>query len=434
MDFVLPSWGGAMVHSDPQMTDSINLVAPKKNVDKVWHRNELKGEKLGTKGNGIAGNGTIAAATFNGIKDNLVIYDYNGKYLWRSGFLLNLYATISSPMVDMNHRVIACDNKRIIMVAPSIDGFKVVWKSRIPRLFRPIRFTPLSPTIVNGRTLIVPTNYGPIYAFDVNTGALLAKKYLGLGNNGFRTYFSTVNSACVHGNRVYILTESKEKTGPPRSRLYAVDVNPDAPKSKRLTEIWMYEFTGKSQASPLFIDNTLYFDGYIPLKYKNRDCRIYAVRDKGITCEEKWKIKYPHMTMFSFTKDPRCGFWYEDFRGRKLVRFSEEDGSIKEEIIIEDYVKEGIEKHKPLSCMTICDYNDPVMIISAFTFTHTHYVLAISLKDNNKLIWKVPITSQYGLNYAGGQFTILKKNENPSDNRLLFATYWDGVMAIGENK
>ena len=30
MDFELPEWGGAMVHSDPQLTDSINLPVPKK--------------------------------------------------------------------------------------------------------------------------------------------------------------------------------------------------------------------------------------------------------------------------------------------------------------------------------------------------------------------------------------------------------------------
>ncbi|GAG11328.1 unnamed protein product, partial [marine sediment metagenome] len=54
-----------MVHSDPQQTDFIDLPVPKNNVDKIWIKNELKSEKGGAKGNGIAGNGTIAACTFH---------------------------------------------------------------------------------------------------------------------------------------------------------------------------------------------------------------------------------------------------------------------------------------------------------------------------------------------------------------------------------
>ena len=85
-----------MVHSDPQMTENINLQIPKKNVKILWHKNELKGEKAGAKGNGIAGNGKIAACTFSSILkfgggDNLVIYDYDGNHLWKSGKKLNLF-------------------------------------------------------------------------------------------------------------------------------------------------------------------------------------------------------------------------------------------------------------------------------------------------------------------------------------------------------
>jgi hypothetical protein len=40
--------GGAMIHSDPQMTDNITLPVPKSNVDILWYKNELKGEKTGT--------------------------------------------------------------------------------------------------------------------------------------------------------------------------------------------------------------------------------------------------------------------------------------------------------------------------------------------------------------------------------------------------
>jgi hypothetical protein len=89
-------------------------------------------------------------------------------------------------------------------------------------------------------------------------------KYLGSGEINGKGYFSTINSACVNGNRVYIVTESSKRTNPPSGRLYAVNVNPDADKCERLTESWHYDFEGRSQASPLFIDGTFYFDGYTP--------------------------------------------------------------------------------------------------------------------------------------------------------------------------
>ncbi|UCF49772.1 MAG: hypothetical protein JSU91_08485, partial [Thermoplasmatales archaeon] len=91
IDFILPEWGGGMVHSDPSLSDYISLPVPKNNVEILWHRSELFGEKAGAKGNSISGNGEIAACTFSGIKDNLVIYDYFGNRLWTSGDLLNCF-------------------------------------------------------------------------------------------------------------------------------------------------------------------------------------------------------------------------------------------------------------------------------------------------------------------------------------------------------
>ena len=451
MDFILPKWGGAMVHSDPQMTDNIDLPVPKNNVDIVWYKNELKGEKAGTMGNGIAGNGKIAVNTFNGLKDNLVIYDYHGNHLWTSGNKLNAIATSSTPMVDINNRVIACDNKKILMVGPNDnDGYGVLWSKNIsyegPGLWNTGVVLPFSPTIVNGKTIILPTKSGPVYAYDVNKGNLLAETYLGSGEiTAGKGYFSTINSACVNGNRVYITTEYTIPTNHLRKislgRLYAIDVNPDADNEK-LTVAWYYPFIGRSQASPLLIDDTIYFDVYKPgLGLLEKPC-VYAVTDKGDNYEEKWRVRYPKLlsfpkvprgrTWFSFSKDPRGGLWYEDLRGKRLVRFKEDDGSIIEEILIKNLVQErGLGIYWPLSCMTICDEINPIMIISAISLLYNKYVVAVDLNANNSVLWKVKITSDLGFNYAGGQFTILKKNKDPSNNRILFGTYWDGVMAIG---
>ncbi len=86
-----------------------------------------------------------------------------------------------------------------------------------------------------------------------------------------------------------------------------------------------------------------------------------------------------------------------------------------------------------MSDMIICDMRHPIMIVSAINIKYKKYVLAIDLKDNS-VIWKVRIDSALNLNYAGGQFTILKKNNDSSKNRIVFGTNWDGVMAIGSEE
>ena len=115
LKFELPEWGGAMVHSDPHQSDYINLPVPTTNVKMVWHKNQRYGERFGMWGNGIAGNGEIAACTFGDPlgRDNLIIYDYEGIRKWESDGLLNGLAMVSTPMVDIYNRIIACDNKKI---------------------------------------------------------------------------------------------------------------------------------------------------------------------------------------------------------------------------------------------------------------------------------------------------------------------------------
>ena len=92
---------------------------------------------------------------------------------------------------------------------------------------------PFSPTIVNGKTIILPTN-GPVYAYDLD-GKLLAEKRLGMGEIDSKEYFFSVNSACVNGNRVYITTEfntpGRMVGDLQHGRLYALDVNLNAKDS-----------------------------------------------------------------------------------------------------------------------------------------------------------------------------------------------------------
>jgi len=435
-----------MVHSDPQQTDFIDLPVPKNNVDKIWYKNDLIGEKAGAKGNGIAGNGAIAACTFNGKRDNLIIYDYEGKHLWSSGEMLNPLSFFSTPMVGWDEKkrdcVIACDNKTILMVKKYEDGFWIKWTTHIPQPEKSV-LLPFSPTIVKEKIIILPTKNGPVYAFDADTGVLLSMKKLGSNNAG--EYYSTINSASVNNNdkRIYITTEFSKPINPPRGRLYALDINPKSTdENEILSEAWYYPFNGRSQASPLFVDDILYFDGYHPGFGIINKPHIYALTDKG----DRYKVSektYPNKTLFSFSKDPRGGVWYEDLRGKKLVHFKKIDDKIiiAEEIHVNKLVKDKLlDIYKPMSCMTIFDRKNPVMLISVITYFFKKYIFAIELNkinpniNNNyddSILWKIK-TTDFGINYAGGQFTILKKNNTPADNRILFGMYWDGVMAIGK--
>ena len=146
-------------------------------------------------------------------------------------------------------------------------------------------------------------------------------------------------------------------------------------------------------------------------------------------------------TWFSFSYDPRGGFWYQDTNGKKLVRFCTANGDPIEEILIADLVQEPWPintKYYPSSCITIFE-NDTNLnaIVSARVKydplnLYNNYVLAINL-SNNSLLWKVKVDeSGDSGNYANGQYTILM-DEYRNNHRVVFGTHCDGVIAIGAN-
>ena len=555
-DFILPECGGGVIHQAPDMSENIWLPVPTENVGELWYRHDKAGELFGGQGNGIVGNGRIAASTYNGPWDNLIIYDYYGNQIWSSGFFgedsfLNLATSASSPMVDKKDRVVACDNDTILMVnASNFDDVHLEWVSPIPSapLFRSQRI-PISPAIVENKTIILPMSKGPLLAYDAETGEKIAEIKLGenttfdpywgipemnwtdyiqvrsdyevksicpyrynstsnliewsssvpygimpikrnvyfdtnpliyyfainnnvtaikregildwtiLASNNIESggiitgegYFSTINSATVEGNMIYLVTEYNKPGYWPYfddifnhtiGRLYALNVSRDDTNGTvDLIEEWNYTYFGKSQASATLINDTLYFDGYNNTAFvKDRDPQIYAVYTNGT---EKWRISYPNMTWFTFTTDPRGGFWYHDcdplFRissgGNKLVRFYEENGSIWEELDMKTLLNDtGDNKDLPVlpaSDMTIGGTaTHPIMLISANhpNFKEGKWVLAINLSDNNTVIWKVPIKSTLDRNYAHGDYTILTEH---NQSRVLFPTNIGGVYGIG---
>jgi outer membrane protein assembly factor BamB len=455
--FILPPQGGGMVHCDPQMSENIKVSLPKNNLTMVWYAHSFGGEKFGTWGNGIVGNGNIAAVNLNNYlgPDNLIIYDYFGNRLWSSGtwrifnpqypWSLSSESCASSPMVDIHDRVVSCDDRHIILVnASDHSNIHVDWVSDIPHII-PFYPLPISPSIVESRTIILPSSKGPVLAYDEKDGTLLASMKLGKDLTG---YYSTTNSACVQGNRVFLVCTKSGKSG----RLYAVDVFPDATPKERLKVAWYYDYSRKShksQATPTIIGDAVYFDGYnASLNISKRDPYIYAVYASNGT--EKWSRPYDNITWYTFTADPRGGFWYKDTDpitrtgGNRLVRFSEADGRQIEAIDMKELLNEqGPYRNSPImpgSDMTIFgNATDPVMLISANHMGNApgKWVLAVKLQYNdttktghNIVLWKVALneTIHNTMNYANGDYIPLIKD---GQIRILFSTWLGGVVALG---
>jgi outer membrane protein assembly factor BamB len=318
------------------------------------------------------------------------------------------------------------------------DGRIVEWISEFPE-----GGLSFSPVITEDGIIFIATTKGPIYAYDSRDGALLGWRYLtadkqvnllaqvlDVNDCGF---FVTVNAPCVRGSRVYMLTHYKQGVFlfPHYARLYAIDVDPYNPNMEdRLKIAWYYEFGGPSGASPLLINNTLYFDGnrsFLMNPY------IYAVTDMGNYGKDEWKKAFPTPIDASFALDPRGGFWIVDAWGGRLAHHSTEDGSVIEEIDVDGLVQEP-GRHKPSSVITMCgNETRPILIVSATAiklFRSSSYVIAIDLAADNSLLWKVKISdgSLFSLDFPFGQYPVLMKNGEP---RVVFSTIRDGVWAIG---
>jgi len=384
----------------------------------AWFKDDYASEQSQNLGNGVAGNGKIAACPFASIhQHNLIVYDYEGNRIWKSGYLLNTFATTSTPLVSGDDKVIMCDNHKVVMIDPyNNDDGECVWLRWFPSgPYDPV----FSPTLTQNGVIILPTGNGDIQAIDLE-GNYLGEYELGSG-------YSVMNSACVHGNRVYVLADKLLSD----SRLYAIDVDPDG---TLFTERWHFNYDGKSQASPTYIDGVLYFDIYQSILTPELDVGVCAVEDRGSSGHQEWmRLDRDRMTWFSMTADPRGdSIWYENTYHKKLVRLSLADGSEMETIYL--YELMGSNDYKPISVMQICgDPSDPVMIVSANDPWEACYVICIDLEGggNNTLLWKYRINSQWDANYAGGQYTILLDDEGHNP-RIVLDAYWGGVYALGK--
>lgn len=453
--FELAEQGCPMAHCDQRMSDNVRMTPPEGDVQVIWHRIGPGGELTGSSGGiGCSGNGTVVACTFRGSKDNLVVYDYDGNRLWKSGDLLNQRSWCCAPMVDTEGGVIASDQYSVIRFDK--DG-NVLWSAAIPP-----GGTPISPVITENGTIVLATNGGPISAYDSDTGELLAELFVTQGPDD-PGFFETINTPGGNGNRLYVSMRYQVGGTADSSNLawlVAIDVDPDAADpADRLKKVWHFEFGADSGASPLVIGDTVYFDGDRTRPGMIRlDPHMFAIRDDGDHGTELWRKRLWKSIVVSAAQDPRGGLWV--FPSNKnlilpfdqwlqehrplsdetgwLVRLDQDDGSILEAIYIDDLMQEDPSLHYvPTSGMIMSGPDDdPIMLLNVTAFGPTPsprgfgsvstFIIGIEL-NTSSILWKAQLPDW--ATTFGAQFPILQHGENGP--RIVFSTEKGGVWAIG---
>lgn len=403
--FHLPESGCPMAHCDCQMTDNANAVVPtSQDTSILWHDTIPSGSGIGL---GCSSNGHLAACTYmNPTGDNLVIYNSAGERLWTSGNLLSRFAWTSAPMVDKNGGVIAVDESNLIRF--DRKG-KIIWKTAIAGGL------PISPVITESGIIVLATRGGPISAYRSTDGSLIGELWIRVGS----TYFHTINTPCVRKNRVYISVQAINDTSDkPAALLVAIDIDPEN-NNEQICQKWTFPFIGPSGASPVCINDVIYFDGQ---KYIQNNLRpyIFAVKDEGDTppTTTLWERDAITPVLASLSKDPRGGLWYFPSWTKNLIRLDEDNGDKIETIDLSTLVNEGY--YLPSSVMIQAGTLDqPVMIVGAATVCYNPeaepcngYVVAIDLNNNN-VLWKVPLKDELGnWDWTASQYAIIFKGTN----------------------
>ena len=415
--FEVAGQGCAMAHCDPQMSDNSHLPVPTSEKSEIlWHDPAPAGTRNGV---GCTANGTVAACTYcSSTGDSLVVYDPRGERLWTSGDHLGYYAWASAPMFDEQGGVIAADDAHLIRFRP--DG-TIFWKTPIPD------GVPTSPVITASGVIVVATWNGPVVAFDNITGRLLGLLYL-TDDSGDRAFYETVNTPCVKGDRVYISTEKRndpDHTG----RLWAVDVDPADPEGT-IRARWSFPFGGPSGASPLFMEDTVYFDGDRPAPGGAIAPHVWAVQDTGDTGELRWRYPMETPVRASLSRDPRGGLWAFAIRRQWLHRLDGKTGERIERLDIDRLLDEpGL--FLLSSVMSIHeDGGNPVMTLGLVTYRpgDPAWVMAVDLETRERL-WKVKISDDWEEECEISQFPALQGEGGKPI--LIFGGNTSGAYGVG---
>lgn len=413
--FWVATEGCAMAHCSPSMSDQALVEYPAGELSVAWDA----GGPGSIVGLGCSSNGSVAACSSATDTGALRVYESDGTLVWDSGGLLGSTAFTSAPLVGIGGDVIAADKDAIIRFDP---GGGVRWEAELTGEGSPISPIPLSPELLFAASL-----GGPVTLVDSLTGAVLDSRTL--TRAGKLGVYDTINTPGYDADtgRIYVLAERKVLgIGTGDGSLIALEVVTLPDGSRSLEEAWAYDFNGPSGASVTVLPSGIYFDGFDSRIFKP-DPMAFSVRDDGDHPTLRWAEKLEGGSVqASFAVDPRGGLWTFGANDSHLVRLSEDDGEVIQQLDPGAIFLGPGQSVLPASALTIglSAEGNPVLTLN-FTGPGNPFVGGIDV-----------VTEQahhvFGLESVGrlsslGQFPVMQTTEGPA---IVFTTLTGGAIAV----
>jgi len=428
VSFVPAISGCSMAHCDTSINGLDHAVSPMVPTSTILSHDTLPAGK--GNGLGCSSNGTIAACSYaDPSGNNLVLYGPDGSRLWASGSLLDAQAFASAPMIDSAGDVIAADDQHMVRVSSSGN---VVWDAPTTG------GTPISPVITQSGALVLATLGGPVSAYSNVSGALIGAQYF-RPEQGSSSYYETVNTPCVNGNRVYISTQLS--SDPESGALLAVDVNASDPENP-LTLAWQFSFGGPSGASPVCVGGDIFFDGTSLNPDSGYDPVIFGLQDTGSSASLLWVQDVPSPVPAALAVDPRgdglwCIFLDDPWIERRSLATGSVDGAINIATLVGDPLP-----NNPYSEINIAGGSaNPVMLLGTTSqpqlfygkrrpdsIAFSSYVIAINL-NTSSLLWEVNLSPFLGTDSAASQFAVITGASGSPE--VVFAGNTSGAYFVG---
>jgi hypothetical protein len=413
-DFVTATEGCPMAHCDSRMSDQVNAIAPVgSGVSILYHDTTPQGAGFGL---GCSSNHHVAACTYYDTNGNtLKVYGPEGESIFTSGGLLSPKANASAPIIDVSGRVIAADEVNLILF--DHDG-QIIWQRALPG------GTPISPVPTANGVVLVATWAGPISAYSLKDGSPVGT--ITVTDPSGRTY-QTKNTPSVNGNRAYVSMAAVDDAS--YGELVAIEIDP-LNVSSPLTVKWAFPFGGGSGASPLTINDMIYFDGAHLTPKGITGPYVFGVKDLGSTFNLIWKNRMPTAVKASPAQDPRGGLWVFGVGATSLLRLSETIGTTLQTIDLATVLPPA-PREMPTTAMSIArgPNGETIMLVGASPVVGSggpSYALALNL-DSSSLIWKVQLDAG---DMTACQFPIVANSQGSP--RVVFPGMNSGAYFVGD--
>jgi hypothetical protein len=420
--FELATHGCAMAHCDPRMSDLVASTSPTGSPRILW----TKGVTGPSVGVGCASNGSVAACTVagsSGVGPFLYAFDADGTVRWSSGTELGSDAMASAPMVSTTGEVIAADSTRLVRFDAA---GQVAWRSLWPSDFG----NPISPSQTAAGSIVAASSGGYVVARDAQTGAEVGSLVLSATVGGVPGRFVTHNTPAIRGERIYVSTEFVPTSGTDAThtgRLYAIDLDPSQPAGSRMTVAWFFEMGSTSGASPLAVDDVIYFDGdRLAPNTETEDPHFFAVRDLGTSGALLWTHPLAAPAVASAAQDPRGGLWVYASKQPTLTRLGP-DGTVLQALDVDALVGEaGV--HHPASPVSVQQgpAGQPYLVFTAAPALGHVYAMAVDAAAET-VAWKVEVGHGVVIG-TSGQFPVVR---DAADEPVVICRTDNGVVGIG---